>query len=145
MIRTAAQVTQAGKLSARFHREVVRRDGREFRFLAMAPIPTRRARNDGAESYRWLTDGRSLLLVRGPAGKPTVVDENTTYATAPEPQPIRGTGTLGGAYPANADTARSDSTGSGRSRRSRIFCPSIHITWLSSWVTTSITRTSGSA
>lgn len=105
MIRTAAQVTQAGKLSARYHREVVRRDGREFRFLAMAPIPTRRARNDGAESYRWLTDGRSLLLVRGPAGKSTVVDENTTYATAPEPQPIRGTGTLGGAYPANADTA----------------------------------------
>ncbi len=126
MIRTAAQVTQAGKLSARYHREVIRRDGREFRFLAMAPIPTRRARNDGAESYRWLTDGRSLLLVRGPAGKPTVVDENTTYATATKPQPIRGpagkptvvdenttyaTATKpqpirgARAYPANADTA----------------------------------------
>ena len=105
MIRTNTQVAAAQKLSRRFHREVVHRDGREFRFLAMAPIPTMRARNDGAESSRWLTDGRTVLLVRGPSGKPVVVDENTTYATAPEPQPIRGTGTLGVAYPANADTA----------------------------------------
>lgn len=108
MIRTAAQVTQAGKLSARFHREVFRYKGSEFRFLAMGPMPeTRRGQERPAqiETTRWLTNGHRFLLVRGPAGKPTVVDENTTYATAPEPQPIRGTGTLGGAYPANADTA----------------------------------------
>ena len=90
MIRTAAQVTQAGKLSARYHREVFDHDGREFRFVSMAPCP---AQLGGDPTTRWLFDGCRFLLVKGTGGKREVLPR--------EGFPSRATD----GYPLNADTA----------------------------------------
>ena len=96
MIRTAAQVIRVGQVSCRFHREVFTYEGREFRFLAMAPLPeTRRGQERQAqiETTRWLTDGRTFLLVRG-------------VGMAREVLPREGLPTRAAdGYPLNCDTA----------------------------------------
>lgn len=97
MIRTAAQVTAAGKASRRFHRETFEHGGSVFRFLGMGPLPeTRRGQERPAEAdtTRWLTDGRRFLLVRG-SGKHTRTVE----------RPVEFSANTRAGYPPNADTA----------------------------------------
>ena len=102
MIRNAAQVTAAQKLSKRFHRETLEVGDRTYRFLAMAPTAVV-AHSRDRDTARWLSDDSSAVLVAGTAGRNRRVIRTVMLANHDAlPLPERN------AHPVNADTAVTD-------------------------------------